>query len=244
MCIRDRPYWYDEADPTNTTTWEQPQGLAQDGTHFEAPVINKSPPPPAQPPVHAQAVPAQQAPPMQQQQQQQPPPVAGQHQPAPYAAVMTFTVVHPAGVAYRATPHMANKALDISGPTPGSQVAGTLVPAQDDSRIMFLSVGVGRFLPLSNPEGHVLLQQVQAVAPQQAYSEQVIVQYRMGAAAWCMVVLLVLLFWPLCWLPCVCEQCQDQEVVRVRQECPQAPLLQHHGQPHHAPPQHGHHSHC
>ena len=42
-------------------------------------------------------------------------------------------------------------------------------------------------------------------------------KYRMGAAAWCMVVLLILCFWPLCWLPCVCKDCHDEYEEEVLQ---------------------------
>merc|ERR1712146_227728 len=36
-----------------------------------------------------------------------------------------------------------------------------------------------------------------------------VTRYRMGGMSWCLVCLLILLFWPLCWIPCVCEQCQE-----------------------------------
>merc|ERR1711935_255644 len=36
-----------------------------------------------------------------------------------------------------------------------------------------------------------------------------VIRYRMGGLAWCLVVLVFLLFWPLCWIPCVCQQCQE-----------------------------------
>eukprot|EP00657_Telonema_sp_P-1_P012859 TRINITY_DN969_c0_g1_i4.p2 TRINITY_DN969_c0_g1~~TRINITY_DN969_c0_g1_i4.p2 ORF type:complete len:119 (+),score=48.41 TRINITY_DN969_c0_g1_i4:116-472(+) len=85
------------------------------------------------------------------------------------------------------------------------------------------------------PQGQVISVGVQPVAVQ--YQEHVVVNYTMGPKAWCFVILLVLLCWPLCWIPCVCRECQDQEMVRVMTEAPHHPLL--HNQHHHQP-----HSHC
>eukprot|EP00656_Telonema_subtile_P004672 TRINITY_DN12123_c0_g1_i1.p1 TRINITY_DN12123_c0_g1~~TRINITY_DN12123_c0_g1_i1.p1 ORF type:complete len:178 (-),score=28.14 TRINITY_DN12123_c0_g1_i1:128-661(-) len=63
--------------------------------------------------------------------------------------------------------------------------------------------------------------------PQPALQHMTVTRYRMGGAAWCMVCLLILLFWPLCWIPCVCEQCQEpyQETIMVATN---QPVVVHH----------------
>lgn len=58
------------------------------------------------------------------------------------------------------------------------------------------------------------MQQGQVITVQQTYQGSqgqgdCIVGYEMGPMAWCMVVLLIFIFWPLCWIPCVCESCQE-----------------------------------
>eukprot|EP00656_Telonema_subtile_P016692 TRINITY_DN1883_c0_g1_i2.p1 TRINITY_DN1883_c0_g1~~TRINITY_DN1883_c0_g1_i2.p1 ORF type:complete len:167 (-),score=4.96 TRINITY_DN1883_c0_g1_i2:353-853(-) len=54
------------------------------------------------------------------------------------------------------------------------------------------------------PAGMVIVGQQPVVA-----QTMTVTRYRMGGMAWCMVCLLILLFWPLCWIPCVCEGCQE-----------------------------------
>eukprot|EP00657_Telonema_sp_P-1_P009290 TRINITY_DN3489_c0_g1_i3.p1 TRINITY_DN3489_c0_g1~~TRINITY_DN3489_c0_g1_i3.p1 ORF type:complete len:103 (-),score=25.46 TRINITY_DN3489_c0_g1_i3:378-686(-) len=58
--------------------------------------------------------------------------------------------------------------------------------------------------------------------------------YRMGAGSWCLVILLVLIFWPLCWIPCVCEACQEPHDETRMVPANQAHMYVHHGH-------HGHH---
>jgi len=45
--------------------------------------------------------------------------------------------------------------------------------------------------------------------PPPAFPQRVIVGYKMGVTSYIMVVILLFLFWPLCWLPCVLRECQE-----------------------------------
>eukprot|EP00658_Telonema_sp_P-2_P029263 TRINITY_DN2227_c0_g1_i2.p2 TRINITY_DN2227_c0_g1~~TRINITY_DN2227_c0_g1_i2.p2 ORF type:complete len:138 (+),score=12.37 TRINITY_DN2227_c0_g1_i2:184-597(+) len=63
------------------------------------------------------------------------------------------------------------------------------------------------------------------------------IRYRMNAGSWCLVILLILFFWPLCWLPCVCEACQEPYEVETMTHgaCHQVVVAQPSHQPHHVP---------
>eukprot|EP00658_Telonema_sp_P-2_P048503 TRINITY_DN3689_c0_g1_i2.p2 TRINITY_DN3689_c0_g1~~TRINITY_DN3689_c0_g1_i2.p2 ORF type:complete len:174 (+),score=10.99 TRINITY_DN3689_c0_g1_i2:192-713(+) len=57
------------------------------------------------------------------------------------------------------------------------------------------------------PAGAYVMQPVQC--QQGGFVKITETRYRMGGMSWCIVILLIFLFWPLCWLPCVCQDCQE-----------------------------------
>merc|ERR1711907_514659 len=105
----------------------------------------------------------------------------------------TLSVRHGLGAGYR--PHL-REAL--------------LVYQQDMSKAGGVAQPQG--YPQAQPQGYPqAYPQAQPMVPGQPVELHRIrvTRYRMGGMSWCLVCLLILLFWPLCWIPCVCEQCQE-----------------------------------